>query len=78
VHTQNVSGKELLNTMMRLSNFSISQVGNNLYQIEVKVVYGNDITLSQPTTTSAGCASGGNTQFCAVSEINTVVTKRVP
>ena len=72
-------GRELMSPHMRLSNFSVTNIaGTNSYAIDVKVVYGDDDLLNDPTGTDASCEGvTAGTQFCAVSELSTVVTKRV-
>ncbi len=75
-----VTGRELLSPHMRLSNFTIIQVAgaSNLYQVHVRVVYGDDDLLNNPTATTAACKNiRAGTQFCAVSDLTAVVQKRV-
>ncbi|HEY8999430.1 MAG TPA: prepilin-type N-terminal cleavage/methylation domain-containing protein [Candidatus Saccharimonadales bacterium] len=69
---------ELVSPNMRLSQFSVTSLGSNLYQIKVTVVYGDDDLLDSPTSTSPNCLGvEAGTQFCAVSKISTTVLKRV-
>lgn len=76
--TQATAGRELLQPGMRLSKMSVQNLGPNLYKITVKVVSGADDILQNPTSDAAACAKmSAGTQFCAVSELTTVVTKRV-
>ncbi len=79
LNTQSVSGRELLAPNMRLSKLNVVPVGDNLYRVEVRVVYGDDDLLQEPVdgpgTTCVNESAG--TQFCAISELSTVVTKRV-
>lgn len=81
-------GRQLLAQNMRLSNLStecISSValcastttGGQLYQIDVRVVYGNDNILKNPGGTNASCSGGSGQQFCAVSEVSTIVSERI-
>jgi prepilin-type N-terminal cleavage/methylation domain-containing protein len=75
-----LTGRELLSPKMRLSNIVVKNVGTdpNTWQVQVRVVYGDDDLLSNPTATNAACAAKtAGTQFCAVSDLTTVVTKRV-
>jgi prepilin-type N-terminal cleavage/methylation domain-containing protein len=75
---QAVSGRELLSPHMRLANIQVSNVGTNLYRVTVRVVYGDDDLLTNPTGTDASCKGiSAGTQFCSVSELSTVVVKRV-
>lgn len=79
LNVSGVSGRELLAPNMRLSKLTVTQIGNDLYRIEVRVVYGDDDLLQDPkdgTTTTCINESAG-TQFCSISELSTVVTKRV-
>lgn len=72
------SGRELLDPNMRLSKMSVQNIGTNMYRITIKVVSGDDGILNNPTAANASCKSvsvGG--QFCAISELTTVVTKRI-
>lgn len=87
VRQQSVTGRELLDPRMRLSKLNVTQVSPGLYRVEVRVVYGDDDLLFSPsnpdnstgaTAPDATCrASVQGTQFCAVSELNTIVRKRV-
>ncbi|HSX35896.1 MAG TPA: prepilin-type N-terminal cleavage/methylation domain-containing protein [Patescibacteria group bacterium] len=75
-----VNGRDLMSPKMRLSKVTVKNVGSdpNTYQVEVRVVYGDDDVLSNPTGANAACASvHAGTQFCAVSDLTTVVVKRV-
>lgn len=73
---------ELLGENMRLSKFEVRSVNNTpgLYRVTVRVVYGDDDLID-----NLGFPGGGNTcksqragsQFCAVSELSTVVQQRV-
>jgi prepilin-type N-terminal cleavage/methylation domain-containing protein len=82
-----VSGRELLRRHMRLADLSVKNVGENLYQVRVRVVYGDNDLLYSPaapndptgaTKPDAACrAERAGTQFCAVSALSTIVVKRV-
>jgi len=78
VRQPTVTGRELLDTNMRLSKLGVTNLGGNLYRVDVRVVYGDDDLLKNPTANNSSCinASAG-TQFCSVSDLSTVVTKRV-
>ena len=72
--------KELLGPNMRLSKLSVTQVPGttNLYTVDVRVVYGDDDLLTSPATGSGTtCQVVSGAQFCAVSELSTVVQKRI-
>jgi hypothetical protein len=45
--------------------------------VQVRVIYGDDDLLSNPTAANANCKSQAGSQFCAVSDLTTVVVKRV-
>jgi prepilin-type N-terminal cleavage/methylation domain-containing protein len=73
-----VTGRELLSPNMRLATMSVTNVSGDLYKIRVKVVYGDDDLLNNPTASNATCKDiRFGTQFCAVSDITTTVVKRV-
>lgn len=80
-----VLGRELLAPNMRLAIFSITPTGANVYKVRVKVVYGEDDLLTDPTAVTGSphggdtnCKSGqAGTQFCAESDITATVVKRV-
>ncbi|HYH75164.1 MAG TPA: prepilin-type N-terminal cleavage/methylation domain-containing protein [Candidatus Saccharimonadales bacterium] len=78
MNTAATTGRELLQPNMRLSKMSVENIGTNLYKVTVKVVSGDDDILTNPTTAAATCQNvTAGTQFCAESELTTVVTKRV-
>lgn len=68
--------KELLSPHMRLAKLQVSLVGgtSDLYQINLRVVYGDDDLLN---ATHDNCTGAAGNQFCAVSGLSTVVKKRV-
>jgi len=73
-----LAGTELLGEHMRLSNLVVSQVGSSsLWKIEVRVVYGDDVLLNNPTSTTASCLGGDGSEFCAVSDLTTIVQQRI-
>ncbi len=71
------SGREQINTRMRLGRFDVQPIGptGNLYKITVRVVSGDNDLLTSDHLHCASQRTGG--QFCAVSELSTVVEKRV-
>jgi prepilin-type N-terminal cleavage/methylation domain-containing protein len=78
VRDQTVNGRELLGPRMRLSDLSVTSLGTDLYRVHVRVVYGDSDLLNNPTTATAACQGvRAGTQFCAVSDLSTVVKKRV-
>lgn len=78
LNAETVSGKELLSPGMRLSKLNVVDLGSNLYRVEVRVIYGDDDLLKAPGDPLTSCIDErAGTQFCTISELNTVVTKRV-
>ncbi len=74
------TGRELLSPHMRLSDLNVQQLSgsNTLYKVHVRVVYGDDDLLNNPTAATASCKNQkSGTQFCAVSDLTTTVQKRV-
>lgn len=78
--------RELLRPNMRLAKLEVKCASGTvdcpekLYQVTVRVVYGDDDLLVQPPAANAYEACGSfraGAQFCAVSELSTVVKKRV-
>ncbi len=73
-----VSGRELLAPNMRLSKLNVTDLGSNLYRVEVRVIYGDDDLLKDPNNPLTTCINAtAGTQFCTISELSTVVSKRV-
>jgi prepilin-type N-terminal cleavage/methylation domain-containing protein len=70
------NARELLGQHMRLSRFDIAG-SNNLYTVTIRVVYGDDDLLTNPTNPATNCKSTVGSQFCAVSQLTTTVKKRV-
>ncbi len=81
-------GQEKLGTNMRLSFFSITPLTGGLYKVTVRVVYGDDDLLddSLDAFDVPGAGDGvldtcknirSGSQFCAVSELTSVIQKRV-
>lgn len=70
---------ELLSQYMRISKLSVSPVpgASGLYNVDVRIVYGDDDLLTNPTASNAACKVGSGSQFCAVSELSTVVQQRI-
>lgn len=73
------SATELLQPRMRLSKLTIERVGvTELYQVTVRVVYGDDDLLNNPTGDNASCkVSISGSQYCAQSELSATVKKRI-
>jgi prepilin-type N-terminal cleavage/methylation domain-containing protein len=78
------SSTELLGPHMRVSKLTVSQVAGttDLYKIDIRVAYGDDDLLRSPsgggpTANDVVCQGGSGSQFCATSELSTVVQKRI-
>jgi len=70
--------RELLEPKMRLAKMQVTHVTTNAYKVTVKIVYGDDDILNNPTNANASCKSiNVGAQFCAVSELSTTVTRRI-
>lgn len=79
--------RDLMGQNMRLANLDIDSLGDNRYRILVRVVFGDSDVLYSPSapSDSAGATRPdatcqpvrAGTQFCAVSELSTIVVKRV-
>jgi prepilin-type N-terminal cleavage/methylation domain-containing protein len=70
-------GRELLSPRMRISSLVVDNISGNLYKVQVRVVFGDDDLLNNPTAANASCKGNAGRQFCAVSDLSTVVIKRV-
>lgn len=79
--------RDLLGQNMRLSNLEVTSLGDNKYRVTVRVAYGDSDLLYSPSAPSdpAGATRPdatcrpvrAGTQFCAISELSTLVVKRV-
>lgn len=73
-------GKELLETGMRLKSLSVTDTGRNeIYNINVAVMYGDDdlINFTNPTTPKDCKGDITGSQWCALSELTTQIYSRV-
>ncbi|HET7302285.1 MAG TPA: prepilin-type N-terminal cleavage/methylation domain-containing protein [Candidatus Saccharimonadales bacterium] len=71
-------GKEFLSPKMRLSNLSVKElVPGSLYKVTVRVAFGDDDLLNNPTSQNASCKTTTGSQFCSVSELTSTVYRRV-
>jgi prepilin-type N-terminal cleavage/methylation domain-containing protein len=82
----NAAGRELVSPRMRLTAMSINRIGaTDLYSVTVGVGYGDNSVFvdrnsdGQINATDAPieCRNNQGSQFCATSELNTVVQRRV-
>ena len=78
VRNQAVNGRDLMGSHMRLANLVVAPLGSNQYRVQVRVVYGDNDLLFNPTAANASCRGfKAGTQFCSVADLSTVVVKRV-
>lgn len=80
--TNDPDERELLRPNMRLAKLKVEETSadSNLYKVEIRVVYGDDDLLIEPPAVNAYEECGNfraGTQFCAISELSTVVKRRV-
>ncbi|HVU59892.1 MAG TPA: prepilin-type N-terminal cleavage/methylation domain-containing protein [Candidatus Saccharimonadales bacterium] len=73
--------RELLGQHMRLSAFSVTGSGS-LYTIHIRIIYGDDDLLTPAVSGSTNwatenCSGTAGSQFCAVSDLQTTVERRV-
>lgn len=71
---------ELLGDKMRLSSISIQQLpapNDKLYTVHIKVAYGDDSVLQNPSSDNPECVAGktSGSSFCYVSDLRTIVRK---
>lgn len=69
------SSQEFIPTGMRLSSLRIVPVGTDLYRISVRVISGDTDLLNAAHDNCLSVRAGS--QYCAMSELTTVVQKRV-
>jgi prepilin-type N-terminal cleavage/methylation domain-containing protein len=72
--------REMLSEHMRIAKLQITSSGDNLYTVNLKIIYGDDDLLTNggdsTTIADAGCTSQAGSQYCAVSELTTTVQQR--
>ncbi len=76
--TANSDGRELLSEHMRVTNFSITPDGDDVFNVSITIIYGDNDLLVPDSENPSGCSGnvvGG--QWCAVSTLSTTVTKRI-
>ncbi len=68
---------ELLGNRMRLSNITVAKLpspNDRLYNLTIKVVYGDNEVLNNATSTNPTCQSNtSSSRYCYVYELNTIV-----
>lgn len=82
-----VNPREMLSPNMRLAKLHVIDKGNNLWQIDLVVIYGDNDLLVDATgkkindvgfdISTAICTGAPGSQFCARSALSTIVQKRV-
>jgi prepilin-type N-terminal cleavage/methylation domain-containing protein len=75
-----VTYTELMAPNTRLSKFSFTKVTDNLYQVQLRMIYGDDDVLNKvvgPNFHNQCDTSSIGTQFCSISDSTTVVQRRV-
>ena len=70
------TSQEMLSPHMRLTKFTIVESGN-LYTVTVKVAYGDNDLLDNPSSSDPVCRAVKGSQFCAVRELSTTVQRRL-
>lgn len=72
-------GYEMVPQNMRLTNFDVSEAstGSNIYNVNVWMAYGDSDLLKVDGTGHYHCSGDVGTQFCATSELNTTITRRL-
>lgn len=68
---------ELMAPNMRLAKLEISVGTNQLYSVTLRVVAGDNDLLDLTDPAKAFCRNGSGSQFCAVSELQSTVEKRI-
>ena len=80
--TPSAGGRELLGANMRITRLRMTKLSTNdsTWSIQLTVMYGDEdlVTVYPEDTTRKVCKSGQvGTQFCALSELSTIVKRRV-
>lgn len=71
---------DLLSPMMRISKLDVAPLSgaNDTFQVTVRVVYGDNDLLDDPTGPNASCkVSISGSEYCGQSELTTTVKKRI-
>lgn len=69
--------RELLSDHMRIGQLSVTSPTPGLYEVKLRVIYGDDDLLSSTAWATARCKGNTGSQFCSVSELTTTVQKRL-
>ncbi len=78
----NYNGRDLLSDNMRLIRMRLNPLATDgsIWRVQITVAYGDDdLLITDPQDSSRRYCRGGNigTQFCAFSELSTIVKRRV-
>lgn len=68
-------GKQLLGDRMRIISLSLSGVGN-IYNINVRMGYGDDDLFPAPMTATMQCNDGAGSEYCAVVSLSATAKER--
>lgn len=74
------NGEELMSPNMRLTRFDVNSTASSLYNIHIWVAFGDEDLLTAQDAANYNqrlCRGGAGSQFCAVSELSTVVQRRL-
>ena len=77
IDTNSAPGQELLGSNMQLANLTINQGADGRFEIIVRVIYGDDDLFLNANTPTATCKPQTGTEYCAISELRTIIQKRV-
>jgi hypothetical protein len=73
-----IGGQQLLGNNMRVTHLSLKpQVGDELYELQLKIAYGEDDLLTATTGSTVQCRPGKGSQYCSVAEVMVSAQKRV-
>jgi prepilin-type N-terminal cleavage/methylation domain-containing protein len=69
---------ELLGDKMRLARFTLTPIGTSLYTLNVRIAYGIDEVLNNPTNENVSCKSGSNnSRYCFVTQVRTTARRGI-
>lgn len=71
------NGRELLGSQMRLDLFNVIAQGNSSWNIDIRVLTGDNDILTGSDGSKSCVASQRGGQFCATSELHTTATRRL-
>lgn len=73
------AGREMVDNRMRLERLEINRISEGLYRVVVRVVQGEDDLIDDVVGGDGfrECIGGSGSHFCAVSELETTVQRRI-